>query len=423
MPESEREVYDKLLKRKDGQIGDIADVFQGIRTSANSIYIVIPRDANRIESDDTGDTVTVSPIGYENRTYEVETDLLRPWLQGIDVQRWEADWTGRHVIHPYYVRKGPDGVENGLYTQTELKSQLPKTWKYFTEFKDELEQREGGRMEDRDDWYGYIYPKNLERFERPKMMTADMSDRARYTIDSEGTWYFAAPYGVQLQEGKLEHTDEIACQLNSELLDFFLKHISPMLLGGKYRYQSRYIHPLPYILDTESQASEKMVTALQKIKKALNLDSKTDRFPEAYLGDYGGELDYITYEWQTRRYPVNAEVQGDVDGEFVVQAGRTDTINDPAMYSDDREARKRRAEYVHAAVDGRNVKSGEEITIPIPRSDDGVEELLARLEADREAVAATNIDDLEAEIDQAVYDLFDLTDDERDVVEEYLEVF
>jgi hypothetical protein len=53
----------------------------------------------------------------------------------------------------------------------------------------------------------------------------------------------------------------------------------------------------------------------------------------------------------------------------------------------------------------------------------GVEELLARLEADHESVAATNIDDLETDIDQAVYDLFDLTDDERDVVEEYLSVF
>ena len=77
-------------------------------------------------------------------------------------------------------------------------------------------------------------------------------------------------------------------------------------------------------------------------------------------------------------------------------------ITDPAMYSDDREARKRRAEYVHAAVDGRNATSGEETTVPIPRSDDGVEELLGWLEADREEVERTNIDDLEAEIDRAV---------------------
>jgi len=76
-----------------------------------------------------------------------------------------------------------------------------------------------------------------------------------------------------------------------------------------------------------------------------------------------------------------------------------------------------------APTNGRIVKSSEGTTIPIPRSDDGVEELLDRLEADREEVERTNIDDLEADIDEAVYDLFDLTEDEREVVEEYLDVF
>ena len=48
------------------------------------------------------------------------------------------------------------------------------------------------------------------------------------------------------------------------------------------------------------------------------------------------------------------------------------------------------------------------MTIPIPGSDDGVVELLDRLEA---------------EIDRAVYDLFDLTEAEREVIEDYLDVF
>jgi hypothetical protein len=424
MPKNELKVFDKMEEQSDGHIGDIADVFQGIRTSANSIYIVVPEDANRIESSDTGGTVTVSPIGYENESYEIETDLLRPWLQGIDVQRWEADWSGRHVIHPYYVREDETGeVKSGLYSETELKRDLPNTWEYFNHFKEELESREGGRMRGKDDWYGYIYPKNLKRFERPKMMTADMSDRARYTIDSEGTWYFAAPYGVQLSKGKQEYTNQIACQLNSKLLDFFLKHISPMLLGGKYRYQSRYIHSLPYILSAEATATEEMLRSEQNIKNAIDRENKTDRFPEAYLGEYDGELSYITYEWQTNRYPVNASVEESDDGEFTVQAGRSDTIRDPAMYADEHAARERRAEYVHAAVDGRNVRSGEETTIPIPRSDAGVAELLDRLDADRAAVRETDLDALEAAIDEAVYDLFDLTAEERAVVEEYLEVF
>jgi hypothetical protein len=63
------------------------------------------------------------------------------------------------------------------------------------------------------------------------------------------------------------------------------------------------------------------------------------------------------------------------------------------------------------------------MTIPIPRSDDGVEELLSQLEADRRKVEQTDIAELEADIDEAVYELFDLTDDEREVIDEYLEVF
>ena len=63
------------------------------------------------------------------------------------------------------------------------------------------------------------------------------------------------------------------------------------------------------------------------------------------------------------------------------------------------------------------------MTIPIPKSDDGVEELLGRLEADCETVAETDIEAIEADIDEAVYNLFDLTDDERQVIEDYLEVF
>jgi hypothetical protein len=74
-------------------------------------------------------------------------------------------------------------------------------------------------------------------------------------------------------------------------------------------------------------------------------------------------------------------------------------------------------------VDGRNVKSGEEMTIPIPESTGGVRKLLSELEKDRQTVEQTSIEELEAEIDQAVYDLFDLTEDERQVVEDYLEVF
>lgn len=72
---------------------------------------------------------------------------------------------------------------------------------------------------------------------------------------------------------------------------------------------------------------------------------------------------------------------------------------------------------------GRNAKSGEETSIPIPASFDGVEQLLIALNEDKQTVEATSVEELEAQIDEAVYDLFELTDDECETVEEYLEVF
>jgi len=230
-------------------------------------------------------------------------------------------------------------------------------------------------------------------------------------------------YGIELKEEYRDLTEEMACQLNSKALDFYFKHITTVKMGGFYEYRSQYVEKLPCLTEDTASVFGPMRETAEEIVDAIDLDSKTDRFPEAYLGDFDGELEYITYEWQTRRYPVNAEIQGDVDGDFIVQAGRSDTISDPAMYSDDREMRQCRAEYVHAAVDGRNVKSGEEMTIPIPRRDDGVVALLERLENDRAAVEETDIEALEAEIDQGVYDLFDLDEEERAVIEEYLEVF
>lgn len=423
MPPEELQVFEKLEANSTSKLGNVTDaIFAGTQTSANKVYLVRPVNADLILPTDTGDTVNVVPTG-ESQEYEIETDLLCPWLNGDDVERWRGMWSGLHVILPHYVEYDDGEATTKSYDRDYLREDLPLTWQYFQDHRETLEGRENGRMEGKDDWYSFIYPKSHPRFEKPKMIGAHISQAARFMLDSEGIWYFKTAYGIELDERHRHLTEEMACQLNSKALDFYFKHITTVKMGGYYEYRSQYVEKLPCVTRDDDGEFETMEATAGKIVDAIDLDSKTDRFPEAYIGDYDGELQYIDYEWQTPRRPVDAEIQGDMDGDFTVQAGRTDTIRDPAMYSDDREARKRRAEYVHTAVDGRNVERDEEMSIPIPRSDAGVEELLNRLEADRERVAETDIDALEAEIDEAVYDLFDLTPDEREVVEEYLEVF
>lgn len=278
-------------------------------------------------------------------------------------------------------------------------------------------------MEGEDGWYGYIYPKNLELYENPKIVQSEICSRATYMLDEVGTWYFTTGYGALLEPKYRRKTDEIVCQLNSKALDFYFKHIAAIKAGGYYSYRTQYVEQLPCITNGDDAAEKRLRNVIAKITEVMDTESRVERFPEAYFEEYEGNLNYIDYEWQTKRYPVNADIQEKADGRFAVTAGRSDEISHPLMDRGDREEQKLRAKYVHAAVDGRNMKKGEEQTIPIPQPRAGVEQLVEAWEEDKQTVSETDIEDLEAEIDKTVYGLFDLDNEEREVIEDYLEVF
>lgn len=418
-PPGEREILTKLDNNRQSTLEEVVDsAFAGTQTSANKVFVIVPVNADRIEADETGDVVRVIPQG-EDKEYKIETDLLNPWLQGRDIDRWRGDWSGQHVISPY---KETDDGDIELISEAYIRDELPLTWGYFEDHKESLGGREGGKWEGRDDWYAFGYPKSMGRFEKPKLIGAEIAGQSTFMLDEKGTWYFKTGYGVQLVPNYQTRTEMFAALLNSRVLDFYLKHITSLKMGGYYKYTSHYLEPLPVSWGSNDQR-ENINSTLSKIVSTFDTENRLDRFPEAYLGQYEGDLNYINYEWQTRRYPVNANIQEKTDGRFAVTAGRSDGITTPLMDKGDRDERKLRAQYVQAAVDGRNVKRGEEQTIPIPDAQGGVEQLMKALTDDRHTVEETSIRELEAEIDQTVYDLFDLTGAEQDVIEEYLEVF
>jgi hypothetical protein len=416
MPPAELEIFRKLESKADTTIGEITDaVFQGIRTSKNKVYVVEVLDADRVESEDTEGTVTVVPTGGE-REFEIETDLLRPFLKGKDVERWRGDWSGLHVIYPYHVEVDDTGENTArLYTRDELRD-LPLTWDYLKEHENELRGRERGRWEGSDSWWEFGRTQNLEKFEQRKIIQAHICQKATFMLDETGTWYFTTAYGVLLTPDNRVLTEEIAGQLNSKVLDFYFKHITSVKAGGYYEYRSQYVEKLPCIVEGANEF-QRIQNHEKEITSFIDLESRTNRFPEAYLGDFSGELEYIDYEWQTRRYPVDANIQALADGGFAVEAGRSDRITDPRMESESR------ARYVLTAVDGRNVRKGEETSIPIPRQEEDVETLLNAVEEDKQHVRDADISQLEESINEAVYDLFGLTEDEISVIENYLSEF
>lgn len=423
MPPEELKVFRKLEAERTHRMQEVTDaVFDGPTTGSNTIFVVDVLNAEKVDADMTEGRVRIVPSGEETE-YEIEADLLRPWLQGRDVKRWRPEWSGRHLILPYSIT--PDGKnKKQVHSEETLREEYPLAYEYFKEHQDSLRSREGGRWSDSETYWELSYPRNLEKFELPKIVFAEFANQSMFMVDEGGEWYFKSAYATLLSPEYRKNTKEIACQLNSSVLEFYFKHIATVKAGGYYAFRSQYVSPLPCIIESNSSEFQSLVEKSDQIGEALDLGNRTERFPEAYLGQYDGTLGYINYEWNSRRYPVNADIQEKgTEGRFAVTAGRSDEISDPLMDKGTREERKLRSKYVHAAVDGRKMKKGEEQTIPIPQSRDGVEQLLEALETDRHTVEETSITELESEIDEVVYDLFDLTEDEKQVIEDYLEVF
>lgn len=387
IPEHIHQISDKIRNNATHQVDDIGNVVMGMRPGMNDAFVI------------DGETA---------EEHDIEQEVLRECIKGKDVEPFHLPLTERRVI--YTPEVNPDKHKNAL--------------DFISQFEGELRDREQFKSRDDMEWWEIEQPVSAEIFDRQKIISPSFSKRNSFAYDGRGVAHVDTVMSVLLEEynDDKETRYHVLGILNSRPVEIIFKQSASVYQQRYYRYYQQHIEPLPLVIPDvieEYDVAEKT----KQIVESNKLGDKVENFPTSYLNDYDGQLDYITYEWQTRRYPVNAKIDEDDEGEFTVGAGRSDTIRDPAMYSDDREARKKRAEYVHAAVDGRNVKSGEETTIPIPRTDDGVEDLLAKLEADRQTVEETSIEDLEAEIDEAVYDLFELTEDEREVVEEYLEVF
>lgn len=264
-------------------------IFQGIKTSADKIYIldVVDQSKNtaRVYSHQTG------------KEHNLETALLHPLVKGGDSRAFALATTNRLVLFPY------QSVENGsstLIAADKLKKDYPATWRYLCENREYLERRENGKMA-HEGWYGYVYPKALDVMALPKLFTPDLAPAAAFSYDETGKVFFTG--GVSGGYGILPAVDVspkfLLGILNSRVVDFYHHNIATQMRGGWYSYESRFIKHLPIAIATESQET-KIVTLvayliyLNRVRLADNaVDASRDTLMRGYFEQV---LNALVYE-------------------------------------------------------------------------------------------------------------------------------
>ena len=228
-----------LYRRLQGlpvKLEDITDrIFQGIKTSADKIYIVeeIVRQDGKVK--------VYSP--EKDAEYWMESGLLHPLVKGGDSKRYRLSTTSRLILFPY--AENTDG-KNGLIPESILKESYPLTWQYLLENKKYLENRENGKMKGAK-WYGYVYPKALDVMPLPKIFTPDLVSQVSFSIDETGQAFFtggvAGGYGILITHGYSQNF--ILGILNSKLVNWFLQQFSTKMRGGWFSCEARFIKHIP----------------------------------------------------------------------------------------------------------------------------------------------------------------------------------
>jgi type I restriction-modification system DNA methylase subunit len=287
----DRNFFEKLTNIK-LKLSDVTDkILVGLQTSADPVYILDYRG-------ETENTLKLFSKALDSEV-EIEKEILKPLLKGKEIRRYSTPEVKNWLIFPYKIDKD----KSILIDKKTMQTNFPLCWAYLTNNRQKLFKRADL---DKNLWWEYPYPKNLDLFCKPKLITQVLASRASYTADLEGKYYFvgggnAGGYGVKLKPEYEQFYHYVLGILNSTPIDKYLQHISTQFRGGFYSYAKRFIELLPiYIPDVTDKIKYakcnqigKMVKQIleykqieSKLNDAIYLEKKIDKLvEEIYLNE------------------------------------------------------------------------------------------------------------------------------------------
>ncbi|PHQ38983.1 type I restriction endonuclease subunit M [Halorubrum persicum] len=424
MPQDEQRVFDHLKTSAGTRIREISkEVFVGIQTSANPVYL------GYVEDNPDQEVVQFRAKG-DDEAMPMERDILRRLLRGPEIDRWGVNWEGLWLIFPYEVENG----DADMMTEETLREDFSHAWDFFKAHEDYLKDRS---LQNEEQWWAFGRRQNVEKMEPDKIMTNIMSSYNRFVADTAGEYYFvgggnAGGYGIQLRDEYAPSSDDLlyyVALLNSKVLEFFHKHIAPIFGGKYYSYNKRYLEPHPIVVSEnapDDQIETKAEQITEKRKERTDLKYQTSDVRN-YLEDYDRDSTVLDLVSSTslddddyRQDPIRTNDKMEVDSKMVYQVvmKRGHTLDFE---------REEVRDFVFELLKAQDKRLGrmEILNMDVPTRDD-VLALMDEYESDEARIAEleAEAEELQVELDDVIlHDVYDLDDEDVEVVEEFLEVW
>ena len=390
IPEVALMLFNKIKSSTDKTLSQIAErVYEGFITGNNKIYFVSPEKVRQLR---------------------LEKSLLKPVPKGRYVKRWNF-FSYQFVIYPHKDVNGKTEVIPNL------KSEYPNIYQYFKDNETELKKRkylmDAIKSGSRKEWFEIWNPRSYNWFNQPKIITPNLSTENNFAFDEDGVFLDHDCYGIILEDKKRENYLYILGLLNSHLLEFYLKQISPYASGKYYRYMTGYLEKLPIKLPETAEEKKLANQIIKKVDETLELH-------KSGIADIDAVLESEETEKLYNLPKVTFNIKDDAKFEEVKTGGDKIYINSRDFIEI---KNKKIRDFVDVYLNSNSEKLSKSkdvkniiLNISVPKSDEVLKDIIKKGGADQ-SQNKEKIKKLEEEINELVYQIYGITKEERKIVE------
>ena len=271
-----RRLFSRIQETIPNRLGELAEIFVGVQTSADSIYIF-----DSIA--DEADTVT---LRWNDRDWPIERGVIRPCLLDVILCPYARPEANKWMVFPYELVPGAHQPRARLIQPDEIANRFPVCWEYLSSRRAELGQRNitGGHASERQ-WYQFGRSQSLTKFDGPKIILPVLSLEARYSYDDTNVMVTGGGNGpyymVRPRPDALVSNYYLLAVLHHPLSESMVRTNTSVFRGGYYSHGKQFIEdiPIPVPRESELRVVEGTVAALINALDAV----KVSRTPQERL--------------------------------------------------------------------------------------------------------------------------------------------
>ncbi|MEH6659682.1 Eco57I restriction-modification methylase domain-containing protein [Leeuwenhoekiella marinoflava] len=382
---------EKLFSKLNSQPWTVKDVFenisQGIVSVGDDIYLM------------KGEIVGSFFKGFSNKTntmVTLEAEIVQPLLKGEDVKKYAPLKNNYYCFYPHIEKDGKTIPLEEEY----FKQKFPLAYNYIHPFKEELIEKKIRYKTNPIAWYSLHRSREISLFEQKKIITPEISLGTNMTLDKNFNYHNTKCYTLAKRANILEDYEFWLAILNSKLLWYFLSSTGYILRGGFFTFKTKYLEPFPLPKLCKLSQQDMIVT---RVKSIINLTKLLSDITQS-------NINFIASQYKLEKVSRKLENWHELEfSEFIKELNKSIKANNKLREKAAKEA---------AVSSSEAVVTPSVVEVPPLTKKDEFEWMSLFEENKKKAQdLQTQINQTESEIDQMVYELYGLTEDEIKIVE------